>query len=196
MTTVTLKDIRSAAEQLARAHAVMEGCAAAMRSELEAACSPIRNRYQPDLDYAAEAKSEALRCLNDLLELAPQLFAKSPRSLSVDGVRAGYRKGEDTLDWDDDEAVIKRIRALIPDSADLLIRCEESLVKDGLAQLPAASLQALGIRRIPGVDSPFVTIGATEVDALVKAILAAAEQRQGEADKPKKRGKAKVKEAA
>lgn len=196
MTTVTLKDIRSAAEQLARAHAVTEGVAAKLRSELEEACRPIYNRFQSELDHAAEAKAEALRCLNSLLELAPQLFAKSPRSLSVDGVRAGYRKGEDSLDWDDDEVVIKRIRALIPDSADLLIRVEESLVVDALSQLPANSLTALGIRRIPGVDSPFVTIGASEVDALVKAILAAASQRQGEADKPKKRGKVKIKEAA
>lgn len=196
MTTVTLKDIRSAAEQLARAHSVNEGLAIALRAEIGKASKPIYDRFLPDLDNAAEAEAEALRCLNNLLDLAPHLFAKTPRSLSVDGVRAGYRKGEEMLDWDDDQIVIKRIRALIPDSADLLIRSEETLVKDALAQLPSASLQALGVRRIPGVDSPFVTIGASEIDALVKAILASVEQRQGEAEKPKRRGKAKVKEAA
>lgn len=196
MTTITLKDIRQAAEQLARSHAAVEAVAAACRTDLETACRPIYQRFQESIDQAAEAKAEAHRMLMDLLNAAPQLFAKSPRSVVVDGVRAGYRKGEGTLDWDDDEIVIKRIRALIPDQAELLIRTEESLVVDGLAQLPGNSLQALGIRRVPGVDSPFVTIGSTELDALVKAIVAAAQQRQGEDDKPKKKGRVKVKEAA
>lgn len=194
--TITLKDIRSAAEQLGRSHAAVEAVAAACRTELEAACRPIYQRFQSAIDQAAEAKAEAHRMLMDLLNAAPQLFAKTPRSLSVDGVRAGYRKEQDSLDWDDDEIVIKRIRALIPDQAELLIRTEESVVVDGLAQLPANSLQALGVRRVPGVDSPFVTIGATELDALVKAIVAAAQQRQGEDEKPKKKGRAKVKETA
>lgn len=196
MTTITIKDIRTAAEQLGRAHAAVEAVAAECRTALEDACRPIYQKFQATIDQAAESKAEAHRLLMDLLNAAPQLFAKSPRSIAVDGVRAGYRKGEAALDWDDDEIVIKRIRALIPDQADLLIRTEESLVVDGLTQLPSNSLQALGIRRIPGVDAPFVTIGSSELDALVKAIVAAAQQRQGEDDKPKKKGRAKIKEAA
>lgn len=196
MTTITLKDIRQAAETLASANLVAQTIATKIRTEIDTAYRQINARHKTELDMAAESKAEAHRRLVELVEASPQLFAKSPRSLSIDGVRAGYRKGEDSLDWDSDDAVIKRIRALIPDSADLLIRTEETLVNDGLAQLPAASLQALGVRRIPGVDTAFVTIGASDIDAMVKLILAAAEQRQGEAEKPKKRGKAKVKEAA
>ncbi len=193
--TITLKDIRSAAEQLGRSHAAVEAVAAACRTELEAACKPIYQRFQVAIDQAAEAEAEAHRMLLDMLNAAPQLFSKTPRSVVADGVRAGYRKEQDTLDWDDDEIVIKRIRALIPEQAELLIRTQESIVVDGLVQLPGNSLQSLGVRRVPGVDAPYITVGNSELDALVKAIVAAAKQRQGEDEKPKKKGRAKIKEA-
>jgi len=88
---------------------------------------------------------------------------------------------------------------LYPAQADLLIRTEETLVLDALAQLPAAAHQKLGINRITGADNPFVTIGAADVEKLAQALIADAIRRHGEEDKPavrKGKAKAKAKEAA
>lgn len=112
-------------------------------------------------------------------------------------MRAGYRKAEDGLDWPDDATLITRIRAYVPEQAEVLIRTQETIVADALAQLEPKTLQALGVRIVSGADNPFVTIGDSDVDKIVKAILADAERRIGEADKPvTKKAKAKVKAAA
>lgn len=192
MTAITLKEIRAAAETLGTAHAASEAVAAALRTELEAATRPIYLRFVAALDTTAAEKSAAYAELMQLLDAAPQLFVK-PRSISVGGVKAGWRKEQDALNWESEDVVIKRIRALLPDSADFLIRTEESLIADGVAQLSAADQVKIGVRRIPGIDAPFATIGASEVDTLVKAILAAAQSRQGDEEKPKKaKSKAKL----
>ena len=193
MTTITLDTLRAAADHLGNMATASEAVAAKLREELAAAVTPIYNRYRPMLDATAEDQAAAHRALSELLEAAPHLFAKTPRSLTVNGVKIGYRKGEDSLDWDADDVVIKRIRALAAEHADVCIRTTEALVVDALAQLPQAKLSQLGVRRIPGVDNPFITIGLSEVDALVKTIIASAQQRRGEEDKPKaKKGKAKA----
>ncbi len=194
MPEITLATIRDAAESLGHAAAAAQAIASKMQAELIAAFEPIDARYRPMMDAAAADQAEAHIVLKALLESAPHLFAKSPRSITANGVKAGYRKGEEGLDWDSDDVVIKRIRALLPDSVDLCVRTTESLVIDALAQLPQAKLSSLGIRRIPGVDNPFITIGSSEVELLAKTIIASAMQRQGEDDKPKaKKSKAKAK---
>lgn len=195
---ITLETIRAAAERLGNAAVESEAVASMLRNKLSAAVAPIYAQFRPALDATAEFQAEAQRELMALLEAAPQLFGKGKRSLIANGVRAGYRKGDDTLAWDSDDIVIKRIKALLPpETADLCIRTTEGLVYEALAQLPQADLARLGVSRIPGVDNPFITVGAGDVDTLIKAILAAAQQRQGEEDKPKaKKGKVKAKEGA
>lgn len=193
MTTPTLDDIRAAADRLAVAHTATTARAALCQDEIKSAIQPIYDRHRGGMDAAAEEEATAHRALLNLLDAAPQLFDK-PRSISVNGVRAGYRKSEDTLDWGDDAALIKRIRALLPAQADLLIRTEETLVIDVLAQLPAAAHQKLGINRITGADNPFVSIGAADVEKLAQALIADALRRRGEDDKPiTRKGKAKTK---
>lgn len=194
---ITLDTIRTAADHLGNMAAASAAVAAKLDEELKATFAPIYARYRPMLDATAEDQAAAHRALADLLDSAPHLFAKTPRSLIVNGVKVGYRKAEDSLDWDADDVVIKRIRALAAEHADVCIRTTEAIVVDALAQLPQAKLSTLGVRRIPGVDNPFITIGLSEVDALVKTIIASAQQRRGEDDKPKaKKGKAKAKAEA
>lgn len=189
----SLDDIRQAADRLAIAHTATTARAALCQDEIKAAIQPIHDRHRGSLDSAADEEAAAHRALMDLLESAPQLFVK-PRSISVNGVRAGYRKAEDVLDWGDDAALIKRIRALVPAQADLLIRTEETLVVDALAQLPPGAHQKLGVNRISGADNPFITIGSADVEKLAQALIADAIRRQGEEDKPKERkGKTKAK---
>lgn len=192
----TITEIRAAAQRLADAHRQSVGCATALETALNAAITPIYAVHRVGLDAAAEEEATARAELQRLVDSAPQLFGK-PRSILTDGVKCGYRKSEDTLDWEDDATVITRIRAL-PDFADLapvLIRTEETLNIAALAELDGNARRKLGIRLIPGIDQSFIGFSDSDVEKMVKAILADAAKRQGEDDAPaKKKGKAKVKE--
>lgn len=194
---ITLADIRAAAERLAVAHRELTIRAQAQEAEIATLVAPVAERHRPGLDAAAEARARAHEALQALLDAAPVLFAGKKRSLTVDGVRAGYRKAEDTIDWDDDAQVVARIRNLIPDQEALLVRTVETLVVDAVAQLDALTQRRIGVRRVPGIDQPFINVGDSDVDKLVKTILASIASRVGDDEAPKvRKGKAKVKEAA
>lgn len=193
MSEITLVEIRAAAERLAQAHQASAASAALLQEELRQAIQPIYTRHQAHLDHTAAEEAHAYSVLEDMIAGAPHLFGK-PRSLSVDGVRCGYRKEADTLDWDDDAGVIARIRALYPDQADLCVRTQESLVVDAIEQMGAIEHRRLGIRRIDGADQHFITIGDSDVEKIARLFIADAQRRQGEDEAPKKKkGKAKAK---
>lgn len=193
-----ITEIRAAAQRLATAHRESVSRATALESVLNKAITPIYAMHRAGLDTAAEEEAAARADLQLLVDASPQLFMK-PRSIAQDGVKCGYRKSEDTLDWDDENIVIARIRA-IPELAELapvLIRTEEALNVNALAELDGNARRKIGIRLIPGIDQPFINFSDSDVEKMVKAILADAAKRQGEDDAPaKKKGKAKVKEAA
>lgn len=193
--TPELAAIRDAAQVLAARHRVLTDLAAAQQAQIAQAIEPITRQFRGAIDAAAAEEAEALAELQSLVEAAPALFVK-PRSITVDGVKAGYRKEEDSLDWNDEQAVIARIENLLPESADLLIRTETTLVKDALGQLSDAHLQRIGVRKVLGADKAFVAIGESDLDKLVKTILADAARRQGDDEPAKKAGKTKVKAKA
>ncbi|MFZ2269073.1 MAG: host-nuclease inhibitor Gam family protein [Azonexus sp.] len=194
MTTIT--EIRAAAQRLADAHRESVSRATALENELNKAVTPIYAAHRTGLDTAAEEEASAKADLQALVDAAPQLFSR-PRSILVDGVKCGYRKGEDQLDWDDDATVINRIRALALDEESVIIRTEESINVAALVALDGNDLRRIGVRRIPGIDQNFISFTDTDVEKLVKAILADTAKRQDSDDAPKKaKGKAKIKEAA
>lgn len=198
MANATLTDIRQAAQRLAEARRDSIARAKALESAISEAITPIYAAHRPGIDLAAEEEAEANADLMDMVRAAPQLF-KRPRSMTVDGVKAGYRKEEDGLTWEDEAQVIACIRAL-PDLADLapvLIRTAESLNVLALGELNAQQRRMVGISLVQGVDKPFVTFVENDVEKMVKNILADAAKRQGEDDPaPKKKSKAKAKEVA
>lgn len=179
MTPITLIDIRSAAEQLAASNREMTIRAKAQEEEIAALVAPIAERHRPGLEAAAAQRANAYDGLMTLLNAAPGLFQGKKRSLTIDGVRAGYRKQEDTIDWEDEAQVIQRVRALIDDQEAVLVRVQESLVIDAIAQLDAITQRKIGVRRVPGIDQPFITVGETDVDKLVKTILASCPCQRG-----------------
>lgn len=194
---MSMTEIRDAAQRLADAHRESVSRAKLLETELNKAITPIYELHRAGLDAAAEEEAAAHAELKALAEGGPQLF-KKPRSIAVDGVKCGYRKAEDTLDWDSDDLVITRIRAF-PELAELaavLIRTEESLNVSALQELDAKARRKIGVRLIEGIDQPFISFTDNDVEKMVKGILADAAKRQGEDEPTKKKGKAKIKDVA
>lgn len=189
----TITEIRASAQRLADAHLELVSRAKAAETAISAALKPIYTQHRAGLDAAAEEEAAARAELQNLVDGAPQLFAR-PRSITVDGVKCGYRKGEDMLDWDDEEAVIRRLRALaLVDANPVLIRTVESINVAALAELDGNELRRAGVRRIPGVDQSYISFIDSDVEKMAKAFLADATKRQGDDEAPKKKGKAKIK---
>lgn len=184
--------IREVAARLAVCNRDLTLRAEAQKREIAEAVAPIAERHRAGIDDVAAARAELEAELVALVEAAPSLFIK-PRSISVDGVKCGYRKEEDGLDWDDEQRVIQRIEDLHPELYHLLVRETKSLVADALSQLEARQLRQIGARIISGADRVFVSVGESEVDKLVKAIMADAHRRIADDDGPKpKKAKAKA----
>jgi hypothetical protein len=104
------------------------------------------------------------------------------------------------MDFDSEEAVITRILCLeeFDELARALIHTERRLNIAAIEALAAGQKRQLGIRTINGADQPFISFAETDVEKLVKAILADAQKRQGDNSDAggKKKGKAKIKEVA
>lgn len=191
---ITITEIRAAAQRLADTHRDCVSRATALESAIAEAITPIYAAHRVGIDAAAEEEAAAKADLQRLVDAAPQLFTR-PRSITQDGVKCGFRKAEDQLDWDDEANVIARIRALqqFADMAPVLIRTEETLNIGALEELDHNARRQLGIRRISGADMSFIGFTDSDVEKMVKAIIADAAKRQGEDETPKKKGKAKTK---
>jgi hypothetical protein len=193
----TITEIRAAAQRLADARRESTTRATALEHALAQAAQPIYQAHRCGIDAAAADEAEAYAELLALVETSPGQF-KRPRSLVVDGVKTGYRKEQDSLDFDSEAAVIDRIFALeeFADLAQVLVRTERHLNIDALETLEARQRRVLGIRTVFGADQPFISFSDTDVEKLVKAILADAQKRQGDqADTGKAKSK-KRKEVA
>lgn len=188
---ITLDQIRAAAQSLANRRNDTQACSSLLNAEIKAAIAPVLEKYRATLDGYAAAEAEALQALDALLIAAPNLFGK-PRSIEIDGVKAGFKKEPDTIDFDSDAEVIARIKALRDDLAPVLIRTSESLVIDALAQCDAELLTLLGVRTITGADRRYIVISDNDAEKLAKILIKDAARRQGEDEAPAKaRGKAK-----
>lgn len=193
----TITEIRAAAQCLADARRESTTRATALEHALAQAAQPIYQEHRAGIDAAAADEAEAYAELLALVETSPGEF-KRPRSLVVDGVKTGYRKEQDSLDFDSEDAVITRILCLedFDELARALIRTERRLNIEALEALDAGQKRQLGIRTVSGADQPFISFADTDVEKLVKAILADAQKRQGDqADTGKAKSK-KRKEVA
>lgn len=192
MPEITLTKIRAAAQRLADAHRGSVAHATALEHALAQAATPIYAAHRAGIDAAAAEEAEANAELQRLIDAAPQLFYR-PRSITVDGVKCGYRKDQDGIEYDDEAAVIARIRALpeLAEMAPVLIRTEEHLNREAIDMIDPLQRRRAGIRSVTGADQSFIAFSDTDVEKLVKAIMADASKRQGE-DEPKKKAKRKA----
>lgn len=118
----------------------------------------------------AECKS----IVTGMIEQAPGLFEK-PRTVVVEGVKVGLRKGTGGLAWDDDDQVVKLIEKHFAEQADVLVRTTKKPVKGALGELTVAELKRLGVTVEETGDVPVVNPVDGAVEKIVKALLKSAE---------------------
>lgn len=137
-----------------------------MQDKLETVKREAMRRIKFLAGKAAEAEAE----LRTSVELAPDLF-KKPRTLTLHGIKVGYRSAEGKIAFDDSATVIKLIHRHFKDKADLLIRTKEEPNKDGLKTLPETDLSKIACRIVDRGDQVVCTPVDDEIEKLISKLI-------------------------
>ncbi|MDD5106077.1 MAG: hypothetical protein PHC49_10720 [Desulfuromonadaceae bacterium] len=139
----------------------------------------LKRERLPAIKFAAEVAANAKSKLEAVIDDSRLLFVK-PRSIIISGIQVGLRKGTGGLEYDEEAAVIRRIRKqLSEEQQDLLIKKIEKLIKKTLAQLDVATLKKLGVTVQGTGDVVLIKPVNSDVDKIVSAML---KEASGEVD--------------
>ena len=159
-------------ERQALAYRTARDALAAQVAELEAALQSLKvarlSRLRDALAHALDAEA----ALREAVTGSPAALWDSPRTRVLHGIKVGYAKARGKVSFDDEAAVIARIRKLLPaDQAALLIRVREAVHKPAVYDLTAADLRRLGITVSEDSDQIVIKDAASELDKALQAIL-------------------------
>lgn len=157
-------------EAAAKAYADAQTKLAEQVAAVEAEVAVVYQRHARDIHVLATAEALAKLALVKTVDANRSLFTK-PKSRVLYGVKMGLRKGQDALHLGDTDALIRRIRDLMPDKVQQLIKTDEAVVHAGIKTLPEADLQRLGVRYVTGADEPFATVEKSDAAKAAAAIL-------------------------
>lgn len=162
----TMGDIEQATKGYAEAREVLAERVRRLEAELE----QIKRQRLPGIKSALARAAEAEGKLRQAIEAAPELFER-PKSLVVHGVRVGFKKMPGKLTWDNEEAVVARIRKLYPEQGETLLIVTTRPSKAALVNLPASDLRRLGVTVVESGDVVLINPIDSEVDRLVDRLL-------------------------
>lgn len=176
-TGMNMKTIEALAEGYAqRRHALAD-----LLNQIDAEQRAIITRRLRDVRLALADAAAAEDALRNAIEAAPELFEK-PRTRVLHGVKVGYQKGKGKVEIPDEAKTIRYIREKLPtDQAELMIRVTEKVERRAVMDLTAADLKRLGIRIIESGDQIVIKPVDSQVDKLIKALLADIPDEPGEA---------------
>lgn len=164
---MTLEHIAQLAYEYSVAHEALADSVTALNSEIEA----LKRRNLASLRQRVRVAAEARASLAEAIRAAPELF-ENPRMRVLAGVKLGIVKSRGKVEFDDEAAVIERIRRLVPaEQAELLIRVSERVHKPAVYDLSGTDLKRLGIRITDDGDQIVIRPADSEVDKLVEALL-------------------------
>lgn len=149
----TIKDIESGARQYAESHRALAACIVLIDAEIDA----VRAKHEQNLQSLMQAHIEDERLLRERIEAAPELF-ESPRTILVQGVKVGLRKGSGGIDIEDEERTIALIEKHLPAQAEVLIHVEKTVVKKALNELDVRDLKMIGCQIESTGDIPVIKV--------------------------------------
>ena len=133
----------------------------------------IRTMGVKDIRRAVAKTAERHDQLKTLIEGAPALFDK-PRTVIFHGIKVGITKGKGSIEWDEDECVVKLIRKHLPDQFDALVKVTEKPKAKALKDLSVNDLRKIGCTVEETGDQVLIKAVDSEVEKAVNALLKAA----------------------
>ena len=171
MSDATFEEIGKLCRTYADARDDLERITEDVRGERRRA---VRERMRA-LKGAVARVSAARDALKDALEAAPELFEK-PRTRAIEGIKVGFRKLPGKIEVADEARAVRRIRAKLPEKADVLIVTRETVNRNALKQLSVRELASIGAVLGDDEDEVVIKAASTDLDKLVDALLADGEE--------------------
>ena len=129
-------------EKSAKGYAELRSTLAVVVQELNDKLEKLKRERMPVIKRLVERAAERHAELEELIAANRELFAK-PRTVTLHGIKCGLRKNEGSIEFDDVEAVIAKIKQQLANPAGF-IHVTEKPNKEALAGLPAGELKKLG----------------------------------------------------
>lgn len=166
-------------ESLTGAYANERATLAQRVTRLEDDIETLKRAQMEGIKQALARTTQAQARLHAAIAESPELFAK-PKTLIISGIKIGYIKQKGKVEFDDEAAVIGRIRKLLPEEqALLLIRVREGVHKPAVYDLTAGDLKRLGIRVVDDGEAIVIKPVDDQLDKLLSALLADAMRDDG-----------------
>ncbi len=162
----TLKEIDALALKFSGVRSKLAEHVRELNDEVEAA----KRRHLAAIKRLTERAAEAQLELDAAIKESPALFVK-PKTITLHGIKVGFKKGAGKIEWEDADQVVKLIKKHFPEQTDVLIITKEKPAKEALEQLSAAELKKLGIQVADTGDVVVIKDTATDIDKLVTALL-------------------------
>lgn len=161
-------------ERLAKEYAEARDKLGASVVDLEVVIAEAKRRMLPTIKRRASTAADAKARLQAAVEGRPDLFRK-PKTRILHGIKVGFAKGKGKISFASAAQVVKLIRKHLPESFDILVKVEEKPIKSALGQLSGAELKKIGVTVTEAGDQAVVAPADSEIDKLVDALLAGAE---------------------
>lgn len=158
-------------EQLCGQFAAQRKVLANKMSKLDQELSRVKRRYVAEIKHHAALVAETEADLAAAIEASPEQFDK-PKTKIFHGIKVGFRKGQGKLEWEDDEKTVAKLKKRLGDDAGDYIITTEKPSRDALKCLDEATLGKLGIELVGADDQVVVKPVESEIEKLVKAIMA------------------------
>lgn len=170
-----LKAIETRAAEYAEARKKMEQSIDALKREIDRLKRGARPGIEKQIDQVALLRQELLTAIGE----NPHLF-KKPKSRLFHGIKCGFRKLKGKIVYDDEAAVIARIKKNFPEAVDATIRTEEKVNKQALGEWTVTALRQIGAQAIDDSDEPFIKAADTDYDKWIESVLANDEEGAGD----------------
>lgn len=169
--TKQITQLEALAKQYAEAHESLAG----KISNAEAESKAVYLRHLIGLKKGVTTFHKKRQALVDAIEVAQGLFKKK-KSMTLHGLKFGFKKGKGIMSWINKADVLKRIKKLFPKNVKTLIRVTEEPNKPALENLHADELKRLGIEVTQSGDALFIKTVDSKAEKTVKALLDIIEQ--------------------
>lgn len=167
MNPTALQRINARAEILASKRSKLESITTEINDAQRAIMRTHARRLRDAYNAVAAAQSE----LHAEVATNPGLFVK-PRTITIAGLKIGYQKQKGKIVIADEAKTIALFRKLLDeDYAETLIKTEESVIKNAVANLNAKELKRFGIEVTADTDKVLITPVDSALDKLIERMI-------------------------
>ena len=143
-------------------------------SELNDEIDALTREKMPAIKKLAARVASQHTELETAITAEPQLFQK-PRTLTLHGIKCGFRKSEGRVEFDDPELVVKKIYQNF-DAPEPYLRIVTQPNKEALATLPGTDLKRLGCRIVDTTDVVVIKSVDSDIEKKINVFLKTAHE--------------------